>query len=237
MELVGIIPNPSIVQLDSPGETQSLAIQGYYSDGVASQLQKLPVQSVGFVSSDESIVSVTPEGLLTALDSGGVEITVSLCKYTAEVPVLVWDPVRRIPPLDPDKLLEISDDGTSVLLNRLLARLKPGHGPAEAEQLAALIDGEVIFDFSTFSGYVIEFDAHTMSDLEGAIAVLEADERVEAAYPDITLSTNQGPPPVESLANMDKTISYLVAGMGKAWLRLNSHDISFYPVVIFVLDM
>lgn len=101
MELVGIIPNPSIVQLDSPGETQSLAIQGYYSDGVASQLQKLPVQSVGFVSSDESIVSVTPEGLLTALDSGGVEITVSLCKYTAEVPVLVWDPVRRIPPLTP----------------------------------------------------------------------------------------------------------------------------------------
>ena len=130
MELVGIIPNPSIVQLDSPGETQSLAIQGYYSDGVASQLQKLPVQSVGFVSSDESIVSVTPEGLLTALDSGGVEITVSLCKYTAEVPVLVWDPVRRIPPLDPDKLLEISDDGTSVLLNRLLTRLKAGHGPA-----------------------------------------------------------------------------------------------------------
>ena len=151
MELVGIIPNPSIVQLDSPGETQSLAIQGYYSDGVASQLQKLPVQSVGFVSSDESIVSVTPEGLLTALDSGGVEITVSLCKYTAEVPVLVWDPVRRIPPLDPDKLLEISDDGTSVLLNRLLARLKPGHGPAEAEQLAALIDGEVISGFSTLS--------------------------------------------------------------------------------------
>ena len=237
MNLERIIPEPRLIQLNAPGDSVALTAQGLYANSTASHLVDLPLQSLRFLASDESVVKVTPDGLVTALDSGGVEITVSYGPHTTEVPVLVWGPTRPIPPIDPDKLIEISDDGTFVLVNRLLTRLKPGYGALDAEELASLVDGKVIFDFNSFPGYVIEFPAETMSDLEAAVANLAADQRVDAAYPDITMTTTQGPTTdVESLLNLDKTVSYLVAGLGDAWLRLNSHKISYDPVLIVVID-
>ena len=126
------------------------------------------------------------------------------------------------------------------MLNRVMARLEPGHGAEDAAKVAANIGGEVVFEFRTFPGYVIDFDARTEEDLADAVAVLQADERVTYAYPDTTATVSQTPTPphtIETLVNKGKinNQAYKNAGMEKAWNLVNRSR-GLEPVVIAVVD-
>ena len=44
------------------------------------------------------------------------------------------------------------------MLNRVIVELNPGYDTGDAEDIAAELGGEVVFSYSTFPGYVIEFD-------------------------------------------------------------------------------
>ena len=193
-----------------------------------------------YTSSDVSVAQVDSDGLLTSVKAGGADVTVSYHSYTATVPVLIWGLVRSIPPIDSDRLLQVSDDGSLIVLNRVMVELKLGYGPADARQVASSIGGSVIFEFRTFPGYVIEFGARTEKDLQQALAVLQADQRVAVSYPDLLVPAMQGPTP-ENNANIGHIgpglDAYVNTGMGEAWPMMNGlNPANFSPVLIAVID-
>ena len=123
-QMVGIVPSPRIVQLNDVGDSQMLTVQGYYSDGSVGDLEKIPGASVSYVSSESSVVRVDSGGVVTGTKAGGADVVVSYGSLEATVPVLVWGEVRRVPPIDPDRLLEIDHDGSAIVLNRVMVELK-----------------------------------------------------------------------------------------------------------------
>ena len=240
VQMVDIVPSPRIVSLQDAGDSQRLSIHGFYSDGSERKLEIGPGEEVSYRSSDPSVARVDSEGVVTGTTIGGADVVVSYGDFEAAVPILVLGPVRRIPSMDPDRLLQVSDDGSAIVLNRVMAKLEPGYGPVDAGQVASSIGGEVVFEFLTFSGYVIQFDAHTKEDLDEALAVLRADRRVSVAYPDMVMPTSNGndaPDPVETLTNIKNAgQGYQQAGMVKAWAKMNDLAHNVDPVIIAVID-
>ena len=219
IRLVDIVPSPRVISLNGSGDSQRLSVQGYYSDGSIGELGGDLEAELFYTSSDPSVSQVDPGGVVTAIKAGGADITVSYGAFNATVPVLVWGPVRRIPPIDPDRLLQVADDGSAIVLNRVMVKLEPDYGPKDAAQIATSIGGEVVFEFRTFPGYVVEFDARTEEDLEEALAVLMADGRVAVAYPDVVVPASQGPP-IESMTHASNTTEYDEVGLYDAWRRV-----------------
>ena len=239
--LVGIVPSPRIVRLDGPGETETLTVRGYYSDRSERDLDEGVGATVSYSSSDSSVAEVDERGVITGLEPGGADIVVSFGDLTATVPVLVWGPMRSVPPVDPERLLEIEEGGAAIVLNRVMVELEPGHDATDAEEVAAEIDGQIVFEFQTFPGYLLEFDGSSQRDMEEALAVLRNDERVAAAYADMLVSTDQGngngQGRIETLLseNGGEDWGYYGAGMHEAWTTMNLID-QLSPVVIVVID-
>ena len=240
VDMIDIVAMPRIVSFDGVGESQQLTVQGFYSDGSIGEPVELPGIQPTFTSSEPGMVRVSSDGVVAALEVGGADILVRYGEHATEVPVLVWPPDRPIPAPDFSKLVEVDDDGTAVLVNRVLAELEPGYGDADAAELAAMLNGQMIFQYLTFPGYIIEFESSGMADLESALEVLHADGRIARAYPDHTVSASQTPTPPESVINT-KTQGFSEVGMYKAWDLLNQkklyYDRPYYdPVVIVVID-
>ena len=240
IQMVGIVISPRIVQLNHAGGSQQLSVQGYYSDGRVDELEKFPGVSLSYISSDSSVAQVDSDGVVTSVKAGGVDITVSYGSYgsyAATVPVLVWGQVRRIPPADPDRLLEVSDGESVIVLNRIMVELKPNSSADDAQLVASSIGGEIVFGFRTFPGYLIEFEAHTEEELKGALDTLRDDQRIAEAYPDMLVEASQhGKIETLNLPN-DKRQAYLDAGMDKAWKVMNSVPTDLLdPVLIAMID-
>ena len=240
VQLVDIIPSPRIVNMNGAGDSQRLNLQGLYSDGSIGEFESDSSAALSFTSSDSEVAQVNSEGVVTSLKTGEAEIAVAYDGLHSIVPVLVWRDVRSMPPIDPERLLWVNDGGSAIVLNRVMVRLETAYGPEDASQLAAIIGGEVIFEFRTFPGYVIDFDAHTKEGLDAVLAQLEADERVTHVYPDVLVSTSQDPDPhrIETLANVIPNAAYLNAGMDVAWNLINDlPDGSLDDVKIVVVDL
>ena len=127
-----------------------------------------------------------------------------------------------------------------------MVELEPGYDFDAAEQIAAQISGQVVFEFRTFPGYLVEFDAHSESELTQALEVLMADRRVASAYPDVVLPASDGPEgdnlPIETLllereclGNAGCGREYLLVGMEDAWNTMSLVD-HLEPVTIAVID-
>ena len=221
--MIDITTEPPIVSFESPGESVRLTLRGYYSDGTVGQLVAIPGADPAFTSTDPEVAQVSSDGIVTGLEAGGVDVEVFYGGFTAEVPVLVWGEVRQIPDPDLSKLLDVSGDGTAVLVNRVLAELKQDFGDDDAAELAATINGQVIFKYLTFPTYIIEFDSFGLEDLEYALEILKADRRIASAYPDRTVSASNGGPSQSSLPESMEfnAVGYSEAGMFDAWEVLN----------------
>ena len=238
--LMDIVPSPRIVRLDGPGETETLVVRGYYSDRSERDLDVWAEAAISYSSSDSSVAQVDERGVVKGLESGGADIVVSYGDLTATVPVLVWGPMRSVPPVDPERLLEIADDGSAIVLNRVMVELEPGYDAMDAEDVATVIDGQVVFEFRTFPGYLLEFDGSSQRDMDEALAVLRVDDRVAAAYADMLIPTRQengnGQVPIETLLiEKGPDWGYKGAGMHEAWKTMNLID-HLSPVVIAVID-
>ena len=243
VRLVGIVPSPQIIRLDHTGNAITLSIQGYYSDQSVGDLDDGSGAALSYASSYPSVVQVDSDGIVTGKKTGGADVTVTYGSLEATVPVFVWGPMRAVPPHNPDLVLEVSDNGSGILLNRLMVELEPGYNFQDARRVASDIDGEVVFEFRTFPGYLVEFDSRTTADLERALAILEADRRVAQAYPDLLMAANNGDEDakvkvIETLQlPVHESWAYLDAGMEDAWVTMNEVDIrNFSPVNIAVID-
>ena len=154
LRLVAIVPSPRIVRLEGPGETERLTVQGYYSDRSVGDLDDGQGAPVSYSSSDPSVAEVDSRGAVTSIEVGGADITVTYKDLTATVPVFVWGSMQAVPPIDPERVLEVDGDGSAIVLNRVMVELEPGYDFAAAEQIAAQISGQVVFEFRTFPGYL-----------------------------------------------------------------------------------
>lgn len=238
LQLVGILPVPRIVRLDNLGDSQRLAVQGYYSDGNVGELEAIDGMSVTYVSSNPSVAEVNPGGIITATRRGGVDIEVGYGDFTAQVPVFVWGTARVVPTFDSASLHQVADDGTALLVNRIILELKNGYGFEDAERLADTIGAEVIFEYRTFAGYLLESDSQTFQELVAALQILRRDGRVSEAYPDLVVPSSQrySNPRIETLL-LDRLFSeaYINAGMAHAWAIMNKM-VDLEPVKIAVID-
>ena len=238
VRLAGIVPSPKIVRLDHAGDSEKLSVRGYYSDQSVGDLEDGSGATVSYTSSNSSVARVDSDGVVTGIKTGGADVVVKYGNLSGTVPVFVRGMVRAIPPIDPDRLLEVGDDGSAIVLNRVVVELEPGYDSRDAVRVASDIDGEVIFEFRTFPGYIVEFDARIPEDLEKALAVLQTDRRVALAFPDLVMSsTNE----TLRLRDVDPDLveAYLDAGMEEAW---NTMDLvaespsGLSPVGISVID-
>ena len=237
IKLVGILPVPRIVRLDNAGDSQQLLVQGYYSDGTVGDLQVTDGATITYTSFDPSVAEVSPLGVVTAMKKGGADIEVSYGSLTTDVTVLVWGQFKGMPPVDPHKLLRVSDGTYAIVLNRIMVELQPGYGLAEAEQLAVTLKGSIVYEFRAISGYMMEIEVETEDDLNRTIDFLLADPRVISAFPDITLSSNQGVK-IDTLRNSLKNRwAYSKSGIEEAWDVLNGlPKTGLKPVVIAIID-
>ena len=238
VQMVDIVPSPRIVWLQDAGDSQRLSVQGYYSDGSVGELDPSQGAAVSYESSDSSVAHVDSEGVVTGVKAAGADVTVTYGNFHATVPIFVWGPERRVPPYDRDRLLAVSDDGSAIVLNRIMTELQPGYSSNDANLVASRIDGEVVFKFDTFPGYLVEFSARTEKELEQALAVLRSDRRVVLAYPDmlIPVINGGGNTPIETfLLSDDKKKTYVQAGMRDAWTSMNWNG-KFDPVNIAIID-
>ena len=243
VRLVAIVPSPRIVRLDGPGETEQLSVRGYYSDRSESDLDDGALAAISYASSDPTVAQVDSHGVVTGLDTGGANIAVSYGDLAATVSVFVWGPMRAVPPIDPERVLEVSDDGSAIVLNRVMVELQPGYDVNDAEEVAGQIGGQVVFEYRTFPGYLVEFEGGTQEELGQALSIFQDDRRVAAAYPDIVLASSQGDSernvPIETLlpglAQHNRAFAYVEAGMAEAWKTMNLSG-AFSPVTVVVID-
>ena len=239
VRLVGIVTSPQTVWLDDVGDSERLSVRGYYSDRSVAGLDDGSGATVSYASTDPSVARVDSDGVVTGVKTGGADVMVSYGNLSAAVPVFVWGPAMEVPPIDPAKLLDVDDDGSAIVLNRVMVELEPGYDLKDASLVASEIDGQVVFEFRTFPGYLVEFTARTAEDLEEALAVLQADQRVAQAYPDLALSANNEEDVEEVIETLllptDKKWTYLQAGMENAWRTMNLVD-NLSTVNIAVVD-
>ena len=220
VRLVAIVASSRILRLDGPGDSAKLRVQGYYSDQGVRDLKVDSVAAFSFTSSDPSVAQIDANGVVTGIQIGGADITVTYRGLATTATVFVRGMTRTIPPIDPDRLLRLGDDGSAIVLNRVVVELQPGYESGDADLVARDIGGEVIFEFQTFPGYIVEFDAATPQALEQALGILQDDSRVVQAFPDLVL-----PPSNETIrlrnTHPDEVEAYLDAGMEKAWTTMN----------------
>ena len=237
LRLVAIVPSPRIVRLDGPGETERLAVQGYYSDRSVGELDDGSGATVSYSSSDPSVAEVDTRGFVTGLSAGGADIIVTYGDLIATVPVFVWGTMKAVPPIDPERLLEVSEDGSAIVLNRVMVELEPGRDAHDADEVATGIGGQVVFEYRTFRGYLVEFDGRTDEDLREALVILQEDSRVASAYPDAVSPVNDGHEnQIETLLfDTRQPLAYLDAGMENAWRTMGLID-NLDPVTVAVID-
>ena len=236
VRLVSLVPSPGTIVLDDVGDSATLSLQGYYSDQTLAELAE---DFITYESTNPRVVSVSSDGVVTANGSGGAEIVIGFGGFSKTMHALVFGDTPTLPPIDPAMVGAIPglDEEVRATLNRIIVELHPGYHAEVAGDVASDLEGEVIFSYQTFPGYVIEFDTRERT-LLNVLSQLGGDVRVDTAYPDILLETDEHPidtlliPPVTGFGDRrecsdfsgtrkmrigEPADAYLQAGYERAW--------------------
>ena len=232
VRLVSLVPSPGNVILDDVGDSATLTVRGYYSDLTTEDLDK---DFITYESTDPSVVSVSPDGVVTANDSGGADIIIRFGGFSKRVHALVFGDLPTLPPIDPDMVGTIPElgDDVRVVLNRVIVEMQSGYDIGDARNIASDLGGEVIFSYHTFPGHVIEFDtqAHALLDV---LTDLEADVRIDSTYPDTLFEPLDHP--IDTLRSSGLAYAYLNAGFEGAW-RMMEKTYDLQPVTIWIMEI
>ena len=235
VRLVALVPSPGDVILNDVGDSAPLTVQGYYSDLTTEDLDE---DFITYKSTDPSVISVSPDGVVTANDSGGADIIIRFGGFSKRVHALVFGDLPTLPPIDPAMVGPIPglDEEVRAVLNRVMVELQPGY---DAEDIASELGGEVVFSYHAFPGHVIEFDTQ-QRDLMAALTQLGADGRIKAVSPDFLFEALDHPIDTLSLDNDNPvaerpTRAYYNAGFEGAWRMMERVPV-LNPVVISVVE-
>ena len=232
VRLVSVVPSQGSIILDEVGDSVALTLRGYYSD---LSLEDLDQSFVTYESTDPKVVTVAQGGIVTANGSGSAAILIEFGGFSKRVHALVFGDIPTLPPLDPSMVGIIGDLGVEirVVLNRIIIELQPGYDGDAASDLAARLDGEVLFSYGAFPLHVIEFNNQArplLETLDNAVS----DSRVAAAYPDILFEPTDHS--IETLSiDPDRGAAYRHAGFERAW-RMLEDVAELNPVIISVIE-
>ena len=238
VRLVALMPSQGNIILDDVDDSTALSVKGYYSD---LSLEDLDPDLISYESTNPRVASVSPDGLVTARDSGSAEVIVQFGSFGKRVSVLVFGDIPTLPPIDQDMVGPIPglDEEVRAVLNRVIVELQPSYDTADARDIAADLGGTVLLSYDTFPGHVIEFDAQSR-DLLSILADLGGDSRVESAYPDVLFKALGHPIDTLSIDNdksteQRRTRVYYNAGFDGAW-RMMERAPSLEPVIISIVE-
>ena len=238
VRLVSLVPSQGNIILDDVGDSAALSLKGYYSDLT---LEDLDPDRITYESTNPAVASVSPDGVVTANDSGSVEILIQFGSFRKRVPVLIFGDIPTLPPIDPDMVGPIPglDEEVRAVLNRVIVELRPGYDRGDAQDIAADLGGTVLLSYNTFPGHVIEFDTNAR-ELLNVLADLDGDGRVESAYPDVLFEALGHPIDTLSIDNDEpiakrRTRAYYNAGFDGAWRMMERAPI-LEPVVISLVE-
>ena len=192
-ELVGLITEPRGPVFTELGQRIRLEVLGVYSDGTSRAIAD--DAKIVFTSSAPEFVSIDPDGLMVASGNGGADITATYGGFTTQAPAVAFLPMQDIPPFDPELVYFTDEDGSAVILNRIMVHTKNEYQPATSERIAARHDAAVIAEFAHMDAFLIETETSTMEDLEAILDQISNDPDVDEAFPDGFISAAQGPPP------------------------------------------
>lgn len=188
MQLAVIVPSPRQIVFQQVGDEIRIEARGLYSDGTLSALPDESGGAVVFQSSNPDVVSVSADGLATAVAPGSAEVVMQYAGASGEAPVVVYAPIVEVPPIDPEKVLMFGDeDDTSsggVVLNRIIVYpVGDDYDPFAARDIAADYGGDIIAEFTNLGGFTMELDIDTLDDLGDILESLISDPRVSSAEP------------------------------------------------------
>ena len=241
-ELVGLLTEPRGPVFTGLGQHIRLEVLGVYSDGASRPLAD--DAKIVFTSSAPEFVSIDASGMMTATGDGGADITATYGGFSGYAPAVVLLPAAAIPPIDPNMVYPLEDDGFAIILNRLIVYTKNEYSGALARRIANRHDGDVIAEFPNLESFLIEISASTITDLEAALEQLNQDPDVDEAFPDGLFPASQG-----SSSHTPETVlrskpgqtadmaAYENVHLFEAWEVLN--DLNFPPlhhVYVAVID-
>ena len=175
-ELILSPPSLRMIEID---EKAQISVTGLHDDG---RRQVIDIELLSFSASDPEVVTVSRDGIATSRGEGHATIVVKHESLSRDLPVAVYGDRFWFPPYDPDMVGKLPDSDETVVLNRVIIRLGPSQTRSEAQSLAESIDGQILHSFSSFPGFLVEFDT-IQNDLAIILAKLNGDSRVERAYP------------------------------------------------------
>ena len=238
-ELVGLITKPRGPVFFELGERIQLEVFGIYSDGASYPLPE--DAQIVYASSQPEFVSIDPYEMMTATRNGGAEITATYGGFSARAPAAIFLPMQEIPPFDPELVYFTDDDGSAVILNRIIVHTENEYQRATSDRIATRHDATVIAEFANMDAFLMETETSTMEDLEATLDQLSNDPDVDEAFPDGFIPPAQGPSPETAQMVTSKTprpvAAYAEVKLPGAWAVLNalpSH--TFSHVNIAVLD-
>ena len=231
VRLVSLLPSHGAIVLEDAGDSATLDVRGYYSD---LSIEDLDPGFITYESSAPGVVTVSSDGLVTAVETGSADILVEFGGFSSRVHVLVLADLPSLPPIDPVMVgvLPGLDHEVRAILNRILLELQPGYGADAAAGIATDLGGAVLYSYSAIPVHVIEFDVeeHTLSEV---VAGIDSDFRVAAAYPDLLLEPFHHD--VDTLSLGSEGDAYRHAGFDRAW-RIVENIPYFETVLVTVID-
>ena len=140
VRLAALVPSPGSVILDDVGDSTALMARGYYSDQT---LEELDADFITYESTDPGVVSVSPDGVVTATGAGGADVIVSFGGFSKRVHALVFGDIPTLPAIDPAMVGPMPGlEEVRAVLNRVIVELQPGYDTRDAEEIAAGLGGK-----------------------------------------------------------------------------------------------
>jgi|AP95_1055475.scaffolds.fasta_scaffold08436_7 hypothetical protein len=182
-EPFGLIVTPRLLTFSALDQAITLQVQGLYSGRRVRPLPDSSLADLVFESDAPDVISVTSEGVATALEIGGADIQVTVGNLVARVPAIVALPTATVPAPDPSKIFPITDDGTSVVLDRVIVFTVEGYDPENIDDLAERNDALVLSRFKALGAYLLEVKANTPGTLIESIEQITQDNAVATVIP------------------------------------------------------
>ena len=234
-ELVGLITEPRGPVFTELGQRIRLDALGVYSDGTSRPLAD--DAKIVFTSSAPEFVSIDPDGLMVAAGNGGADITATYGGFTTQAPAVVFLPMQDIPPFDPELVHFADEDGSAVILNRIIVHTKNEYHHATSERIAARHNATVVADFANMDAFLVETETSTIEDLEAILNQLKDDPDVDEAFADGFILGAQGQTPETAKLSGRSLRAYGEVQLPAVWEILNSLPNSMYSHVnVGVID-
>lgn len=201
--------------------------------------QKLPLERTpkkfGIVNKDKSrkgvLIGITVVVIVFVV---GIFLVYKLflsgpSKMTAEIKVA-----------EKNKIIHLEKGGLAPA-NMFGIMLKDGSDKGDAEEVAKLVNGEIVGNVELNNVYQIEFDGKTKEDLNSALEKVKSSDKVEVAFPNGSLwvdgAENSSCNPFDdTFYDGDDGKAYKMINLKQAWDIIKASGVKLNDVTVGVLD-